>query len=129
MQTQVVHQQKATIPWISILVICLIAVGSVFAIGLATHERGTTVTTPTISSVDLGADRQKAAMSAAGIHNLSGTDATTASREGGASGVAGVSPGGGAPHSGVKFGGQSDQGTRDAALQATVTRLEQERAR
>jgi len=125
MQTQVVHQNRPTIAWAPILVICLLAIASVFAIELATREKGTPVTAPAISSVDRGADVQKAGMSEGGVRNVSGT----VLREGGAAGIAtiGRHPAVGGPHPRVKFGAQSVEGPRDAALQATITRIQHAR--
>jgi hypothetical protein len=134
MQTQVVHQHRATIPWAAVVLTCLLAVASVLAIQLAMRDRGATVTPPSVSAVDRGADLQKAGMSEAGINNVSGTvgatvgewvDPMTAIREGGASGVGTVelSPASG-PHPRVKFGGDESEAVRDAALKATITRLQ-----
>jgi hypothetical protein len=134
MQAQVVHQHRATIPWAAVVLTCLLAIASVLAIQLAMHDRGATVTPPSVSVVDHGADLQKAGMSEAGIRNVSGTtgatagewvDPMTAVREGGATGIASVelSPGSGGPHPRVKFGGGESEAARDAALKATITRL------
>jgi hypothetical protein len=134
MQTQVVHQHRATIPWAAVVLTCLLAVASVLAIQLAMRDRGATVTPPPVSAVDRGADIQKAGMSEAGISNVSGiagarvgewVDPMTAVREGGATGVTTVEigSGGGGPYPRVKFSGDESEAARDAALKATITRL------
>jgi hypothetical protein len=119
MQTQVVHQRKAYVPWIPMLVAALLVAGSALTIQLALRDRGTTVTPPSITTVDQGANLQKAAMAEAGItgvgiapHHvaISGTDVPTVS----------------GPHPRVKFAAPKAV-PRDDALEATITRIEQAR--
>jgi hypothetical protein len=120
MQTAVVHQRKAYIPWIPMLVAALLVVASAFAIQLAIRDRGTTVAPPSTEQVD-GAEQQKAGMAEAGItgvgvapHGVHASDDLQS--------VSG-------PHPRTKFGAsegtQSDP--RDPALRATIARIEQAR--
>ena len=51
MQSQVVHQHKAYIPWIPMLVAALLVVATALSIQLALRDRGTTVA-PSIATVD-----------------------------------------------------------------------------
>jgi hypothetical protein len=139
MQTQVVHQRKQELPWIPILVAGLLVAATAAGVQVALRDRGTTVTPPAITSVDQGANLQKAGMTEAGVGNLSGStgatsdgwvDPATAAREGG--GVASVGAFEGqisGPHARVKYGAPEggSAGSRDPALQATITRIEQAR--
>jgi hypothetical protein len=121
MQTAVVHQRKAYIPWIPMLVAALLVVASAFAVQLAIRDRGTTVAPPSTEQVDHGADQQKAAMAEAGITGV-GVAPHGVQTSGDLQSVSG-------PHPRTKFGAsdgtQSD--LRDPALRATIARIEQAR--
>jgi len=124
MQTQVIHQRKASVPWFPALVAALVVAGIVLTAQLAIDRAGTTAPAITVAPVttttaDREVDAQKAGMVAAGYTNISGIDA---SRVGG-----GQSSG---PHPRTKFGRSGGGGTlesRDAALQASITRIQIER--
>jgi hypothetical protein len=134
MQAQVVHQRKATVPWIPALIVALLVFATVAGVQIALRDRGTS--TPAVSAVDgpgvrnvgahgaariaagedPGVSAQKAAMVEAGVTSLSGIATVVPTFEAG-------------PHPRTKFGGSaggSGDG-RDAALRATITRIEQER--
>lgn len=120
MQTQVVHQRKATIPWLPALIAALVVGGIVLTAQLAIDRAGTnapaiTVVPGNAATVDREADAQKARMAEAGYTNISGVEASTV----GAAGASG-------PHPRTKFGGGS-VGSRDAALQALITRIQLQR--
>jgi hypothetical protein len=137
MQTQVVHQRKATLPWIPMVLAALFVFATVAGVQLALRDRGTSA--PVVSVVDNGTSpgvrnvgahgaariaaveepgvaSQKAAMVEAGVTSLSGIATETPAFSGG-------------PHPRTKFGGSEDGsgGGRDAALRATITRIEQAR--
>jgi hypothetical protein len=114
MQAQVVHQRKATLPLLPMLLAALFVFATVVAVQIAIRDRGTNA--PAVSTVDSGAI-QKAAMVEAGITSLSGV-ATQ------------IIEGTGGPHPRTKFAaaeGSGDGGGRDQALRATMTRIEQAR--
>ena len=124
MQTQVVHQRKASIPWLPALIAALLVGGIVLTAQLAIDRAGTTAPAITVAPVttttaDREVDAQKAGMAAAGYTNISGIDASRVS--------GGQSSG---PHPRTKFGRSGGGGTlesRDAALQASITRIQIER--
>jgi hypothetical protein len=123
MQTQVVHQRKATIPWLPALIAALLVGGIVLTAQLAIDRAGTTAPAITVvpgnaTAVDREADAQKAGMAGAGYTNISGVEAST---------VGAATSG---PHPRTKFGGSTGEGTvggRDAALQALITRIQLQR--
>ncbi len=124
MQTQVVHQRKASIPWLPALIAALLVGGIVLTAQLAIDRAGTTAPAITVvpgnaTTVDREADAQKAGIAEAGYTNISGVDAST---------VGGTQTSG--PHPRTKFGGatggESVEG-RDAALQALITRIQLQR--
>src|SRR5438445_11244604 len=116
MQTQVVHQRKASIPWLPALIAALLVGGIVLTAQLAVDRAGTTAPAITVvpgnaTTVDREADAQKAGMAEAGYTNISGVKAST---------VAAAEP----SHPRTKFGGSTGAGSvggRDAALQALIT--------
>ena len=124
MQTQVVHQRKATIPWLPALIAALLVGGIVLTAQLAIDRAETTTPAITVvpgnaTTVDREADAQKAGMAEAGYTNISGVKASTV-------GVAETS----GPHPRTKFGGSTGGGSvggRDAALQALITRVQLQR--
>jgi hypothetical protein len=124
MQTQVVHQRKASIPWLPALIAALVVAGIALTAQLAIDRAGTTapaitVAPGTATTVDREADAQKPGMVGAGYTNISGVDASAV----GAGGTSG-------PHPRTKFGGSAGGGSvegRDAALQALVTRIQLQR--
>ena len=124
MQTQVVHQRKATIPWLPALIAALLVGGIVLTAQLAIDRAGTTASPITVvpgnaTSVDREADAQKAGMTEAGYTNISGVKASTV----GAAKTSG-------PHPRTKFAGSTgggSVGSRDAALQALITRIQLQR--
>ncbi len=124
MQTQVVHQRKATIPWLPALIAALLVGGIVLTAQLAIDRAGTTAPAITVvpgnaTTVDREADAQKAGMAEAGYTNISGVDAST---------VGGTKTSG--PHPRTKFGGATGGGSvegRDAALKALITRIQLQR--
>ena len=96
MQTQVVHQRKATLPWIPMLIAALVVFATVAGVQLVLRDRGSA---PTVTVVDDGngpgvrdigghgaaripvgedapAASQKAAMVEAGVTSISGLGAT-----------------------------------------------------
>jgi hypothetical protein len=119
MQTQVVHQRKVYLPWIPMLVAALLVAGSALGIQLALRDRGTTVTPPSIATVDQGANQQKADMTAAGI-----TGVGVAPHHGAVIGT--DIPALSGPHPRVKFS-EPETVPRDEALNATITRIQQAR--
>ncbi len=103
MQTQVVHQRKASIPWLPALIAALLVGGIVLTAQLAIDRAGTTA--PAITVVP-------------GTTTISGVKAST---------VGAATSG---PHPRTKFGGQPAEGSvggRDAALQALITRIQLQR--
>ena len=138
MQAQVVHQRKATLPLLPMLLAALFVFATVVAVQIVIRDRGTNA--PAVSTVDDGTGpgvrdigghgaarpgaveepgvaSQKAAMVDAGITSLSGV-ATQ------------IIEGTGGPHPRTKFAaaeGSGDGGGRDQALRATTTRIEQAR--
>lgn len=122
MQTQVVHQPRATIQWIPALIAALLLFATVAGVQIAFRDRGTVAAPASVSSADDGA-LQKAQMAAAGVTNVSGVEGVRAATDPAVVGALGGS------HPRTKFGsseGGSGAG-RDAALRATITRIEQAR--
>jgi hypothetical protein len=121
MQAQVVHQRKASIPWLPALIAALVVGGIVLTAQLAIDRTGTTapaitVAPGTVTTVDREADAQKAGMVEAGYTNVSGIEASTV----GATKTSGT-------HPRTKFGGSAGENStegRDAALQALITRIQ-----
>jgi hypothetical protein len=136
MQTQVVHQRKTTLPWIPMVLAALFVFGTVAGVQLALRDHGSA---PAVTVVDdgtgpgvrdvgghgaariavgeePGVGSQKAAMVEAGVTSLAGIATETPAF-------------GGGPHPRTKFGGSADgSGSgREAALRATITRIEQAR--
>jgi hypothetical protein len=113
MQAQVVHQRKATLPWIPMLIAALVVFATVAGVQLALRDRGSapavTVvddgTGPGVRDIgghgaarisageDIAAASQKAAMVDAGVTSISGVR-----------GVTDVLPWSGGPHPRTKFG-------------------------
>ena len=124
MQTQVVHQRKATIPWLPALIAALLVGGIVLTAQLAIDRVWTTAPAVTVvpgngTTVDREADAQKAGMAEAGYTNISGVKASM---------VGAAQPSG--PHPRTKFGGSAGGGSvegRDEALQALITRIQLQR--
>jgi len=136
MQTQVVHQRKATLPWIPMLLAALVVFATVAGVQLALRDRGSAPTVTVVDDVtgpgvrdvgghgaaripageDAAAASQKAAMVEGGVTSLSGIVSETSGFVGG-------------PHPRTKFGGSGDGSStgRDPALQATIARIEQAR--
>jgi hypothetical protein len=136
MQAQVVHQRKATLPLLPMLLAALFVFATVAAVQIALRDRGTNA--PAVSVVDDGTGpgvrdigghgaariavgeepgvaAQKAAMVEAGVTSLSGFATDTLVGTGG-------------PHPRTKFAGsEGSGGGRDQALRATITRIEQAR--
>ena len=133
MQAQVVHQRKATLPLLPMLLAALFVFATVLAAQIAIRDRG--MNSPAVSTVDDSGGRNIGPHGAARID--SGTskvwlDPTVAAREGRGFGVAYVDPAAeaasAAPHPRTKFGGWgSDSTGRDPALRMTITRIEQAR--
>jgi hypothetical protein len=104
MQTQVVHQGKASIPWLPALIAALLVAGIVVTAQLAIDRPGTTA--PAVAV-------------APGTTTLSGVTASTV----GAPKTSG-------PHPRTKFGGSTrggSVGSHDPALQALITRIQLQR--
>jgi hypothetical protein len=117
MQAQVVHQRKATLPWIPMLIAALVVFATVAGVQLALRDRGSA---PAVTVVDDGtgpgvrdmgghgaarisagedvaAASQKAAMVEAGVTSISGIRGATD-----------VVSGSGGPHPRTKFGARVD---------------------
>ena len=143
MQAQVVHQRKATLPLLPMLLAALFVFATVAAVQIAIRDRGTNA--PAVSVVDSGAI-QKAGMVEAGVTSVGGHGAArikgestgvsnqkAGMAEAGITNVSGVSSGSlegtGGPHPRTKYAASeaSGGGGRDQALRATITRIEQAR--
>jgi hypothetical protein len=143
MQAQVVHQRKATLPLLPMLLAALFVFATVAAVQIAIRDRGTNA--PEVSTVDSGAI-QKAGMVEAGVTSVGGHGAARIKGEGtgvsnqkagmaeaGITNVSGMTSGSlagtGGPHPRTKFAGSAESGSGDPneALQATIDRIEQAR--
>jgi hypothetical protein len=142
MQAQVVHQRKATLPWLPMLLAALFVFATVAAAQIVLRDRGTNA--PAVSTVDDGAI-QKAGMVEGGVTSVGWHGSAPIKGEGtavsnqkagmaeaGVTNVSGIASepieGAGGPHPRTKFAASAgSDGGRDAALRATITRIEQAR--
>jgi hypothetical protein len=142
MQAQVVHQRKATLPLLPMLLAALFVFATLAGAQLVLRDRDANA--PAVSTVDGGAI-QKAGMVEAGVTSVGWHGSARIKGEGtgvsnqkagmaeaGVTNVSGITSGSaeitGGPHPRTKFAGsEGSGGGRDQALRATVTRIEQAR--